>query len=185
MKMKKLTLDEQTMEQARRMIVVITGAVVLVAVGFALKPVIVSRAQQELARITAEETEEAASADGETYVAAQESIATFQDERSRNRTVTVAQLNSIIEDENTDEETRREAQQALIDSVQRTEQETAIEGLVTALGFESCVASVGADTCTVVVKADSLTRQQAAQVLDVACRETGMLSGSIKVIPVE
>ncbi|MDO4357367.1 MAG: SpoIIIAH-like family protein [Clostridia bacterium] len=183
--MKKLSLDEQTMEQARRMIVAITGVVVLVALGFALKPVITSRAQQELARITGNQTAQQAEDEEPAYVSAAESIATFQDERSRNRTVTVAQLNSIIEDEKTDEQTRREAQQSLMSSIERSEQETAIEGLVNALGFESCVASVGSDTCTVVVKTPSLTRQQAAQILDVACRETGMLSGSIKVIPVE
>lgn len=184
--MKKLSLDEQTMEQARRMIVAITGVVVLVALGFTLRPVVISRVQQEMARQSGDQTaQDAAEGDAQTYVAASESIATFQDERSRNRTVTVAQLNSIIEDDRTDDETRREAQQALMESIERSDQETAIEGLVMALGFESCVASVGGDSCTVVVKAASLTRQQAAQVLDVACRQTGMLAGSIKVIPVE
>ncbi len=183
--MKKLSLDEQTMEQARRMIVAITGVVVLVALGFALQPVITSRARQELARITEKQTANQEADEAADYVSAAESIATFQDERSRNRTVTVAQLNTIIEDERTDEQTRREAQQSLMSSIERSEQETSIEGLVCALGFESCVASVGSETCTVVVKAPSLTRQQAAQILDVACRETGMLSGSIKVIPVE
>ena len=182
--MKKLSLDERTMEQARRMIVAITGVVVLVALGFTLRPVVISRVQQEMARQSGDQTaQDAAEGEAQTYVAASESIATFQDERSRNRTVTVAQLNSIIEDDRTDDETRREAQQALMESIERSDQETAIEGL--ALGFESCVASVGGDSCTVVVKAASLTRQQAAQVLDVACRQTGMLAGSIKVIPVE
>lgn len=182
--MKKLSLDERTMEQARRMIVAITGVVVLVALGFTLRPVVISRVQQEAARQSGDQSAQDVD-EGQTYAAAAESIATFQDERSRNRTVTVAQLNSIIEDDRTDDETRREAQQALMESIERSDQETAIEGLVMALGFESCVASVGSDSCTVVVKAASLSRQQAAQVLDVACRQTGMLAGSIKVIPVE
>ena len=178
MKMKKLSLDEQTMEQARRMLVAITSVAVVVAVGFAVKPVVEQRVQQQTAvTVTAE------AADG--YTAAEESIATFREERTRSRSVTVAQLNAIIDDESTDDQTRREAQQALMTSMERSEQETAIEGLTTALGFESCVASVGSDSCTVVVKAQTLTRQQAAQILDIACRETGMLSGSIKVIPVE
>ena len=163
------------------MLVAVTGMVVVVALGFAVKPVI-----QEMNM----EPSEAVSADAgieqeSDYQPAEQSIATFRDERSRSRSVTVAQLNAIIDDESTDDQTRREAQQALMDSMARSEQETAIEGLTAALGFESCVASVGSDSCTVVVKASSLTRQQAAQILDVACRETGMLSGSIKVIPVE
>lgn len=182
MKMKKLTLDEQTMEQARHMLVAVTGVVVVVALGFAAKPMLQERlADREAAQVSAEVV------DGQTgdYQPAEQSIATFRDERTRSRSVTLAQLNSIIDDEATDEATRREAQQALMESMERGEQETAIEGLTAALGFESCVASVGSDSCTVVVKAAALTRQQAAQILDVACRQTGMLSGSIKVIPVE
>lgn len=181
MKMKKLSLDEQTMEQARRMLVAITSVAVVVAVGFALKPVVEQRVQQsqQMGEVSAVADE------GEGYEPAEESIAAFRDERTRSRSVTVAQLNAIIDDGDTDDQTRREAQQALMVSMERSEQETAIEGLTTALGFESCVASVGDDSCTVVVKAQTLTRQQAAQILDIACRETGMLSGSIKVIPVE
>lgn len=182
MKMKKPTLDEQTMEQARHMLVAVTGVVVVVALGFAAKPIIQERIVQREAAMASSEA-----VDGQTgdYRAAEQSIATFRDERTRSRSVTMAQLNAIIDDDATDDATRREAQQALMESMERSEQETAIEGLTTALGFESCVASVGSDSCTVVVKAASLTRQQAAQILDVACRQTGMLSGSIKVIPVE
>lgn len=182
MKMKKLSMDEQTMEQARRMLVAVTGMVVVVALGFAVKPVIQERLPIEPSEAVSAEVGIEQEGD---YQPAEQSIATFRDERSRSRSVTVAQLNAIIDDESTDDQTRREAQQALMDSMARSEQETAIEGLTAALGFESCVASVGSDSCTVVVKASSLTRQQAAQILDVACRETGMLSGSIKVIPVE
>lgn len=182
MKMKKLNLDEKTMEQARHMLVAVTGVVVVVAMGFAVRPVVEQKIHQREAQLASAMVEES---DESAYQPAEQSIATFRDERTRSRSVTVAQLNAIIEDESTDEQTRREAQQALMMSMERSEQETAIEGLTTALGFESCVASVGDDTCTVIVKAASLTRQQAAQILDVACRETGMLSGSIKVIPVE
>ena len=178
-KEKKLfSVDETTLLQARRMLIAVTGMVVLVAAGFAVKPMLTDMAQRE-----AEAT--AVQADVPDYQPAEESIATFRDERTRSRSVTVSQLNAIIDDAATDSETRRQAQNALMQTVSRAEQETAIEGLAVAMGFESCVASVGSDTCTVIVRTPSLTRQQAAQILDIASRETGMLSGSIKVIPVE
>ena len=73
--MKKLSLDERTMEQARRMIVAITGVVVLVALGFTLRPVVISRVQQEAARQSGEQSAQDVD-EGQTYAAAAESIAT-------------------------------------------------------------------------------------------------------------
>lgn len=172
-------LSEKTIEQARRMLTVTAALVVLAAMGFALRPIVEQRTRQAVAKLT---EDEAADAD---YPAAADSIATFQDERMRSRTIAGTQLNRIIDDERTDDETRREAQQTLMENQRLEAQETAIEGMVTALGFEKCVASVGAEACTVVVRTDGLTRQQAAQILDIACRETGMLSGNVKIIPVE
>ena len=178
MKLKKPELDRQTIQQAQRMLIGITGVAVVVALGFAAKPYL-DREKLRAASVIVQ------SAPEDAYEPAEQSIATFRDERARNRSVTAAQLNAIIDDVGADEDTRREARRSLIASMERSERETAIEGLVTSLGFESCVASVGEDSCTVIVRADSLTRQQAARILDVACRETGMLAGSIKVIPVE
>lgn len=178
MKLKLPEPDKSTVEQAQRMLIGITGIAVVVALGFAAKPYL-DEARVKAASATLH------TATRSDYQPAEQSIAAFRDERTRNRSVTAAQLNAIIDDTDTDDATRREAQQSLIKSMERSEQETAIEGLITALGFEGCVASVGADSCTVIVKAQSLSRQQAARILDVACRETGMLSGSIKVIPVE
>ena len=177
MKIKRPEVDQKTLEQAQRMLIGITGIVVVVALGFAAKPLL----DQQILQVSSAAVEQA---EGD-YQPAEQSIATFRDERTRARSVTSAQLSAIIDDPTTDDATRREAQQALMDSVLRAEQETAIEGLTVALGFDGCVASVGSDSCTVVVRAQSLSRQQAAQILDVACRETGMLSGSIKVIPVQ
>lgn len=179
MNLKKPELDAKTIEQAKHMLTAITGMVVVVALGFAIQPVAQQKWEQWQAVSAEADAEEAE------YLPAEQSIATFRDERARSRSVTISQLNAIIDDRNTDEQTRREAQQALMESMERSEQETAIEGLTVALGFDGSVASVGGDSCTVIVQAPSLTRQQAAQILDVACRETGMLSGSIKVIPVE
>ena len=60
--------------------------------------------------------------------------------------------------------------------------ETNIETLVKAKGFEDCVAVISDDAVSVIVKADSLQANQAAQILAIVYETTGISPENISII---
>ena len=99
----------------------------------------------------------------------------FRLEREQLRSMQTAQLNDIIHDGETDQQTRALAQRTLIDLMAWSEQETTIEG---------CVATIHEDTANILVRAEALTRQETAVILELVLRETDVDSGNVKIIPI-
>ena len=58
------------------------------------------------------------------------------------------------------------------------------EGVLRVRGFEDAVVTVHADSANVLVRTPSLSRDQSAQILELVSRETGLLGGNIKIIPI-
>ena len=108
----------------------------------------------------------------------------FRLEREQLRSMQTAQLNDIIHDSATDEETRALAQRTLISLLTWSEQETTIEGVLRARGFADCVVTVHEDTANVLVRAQTLTREESAVILELVLRETDVSSGNVKIIPI-
>ncbi len=63
------------------------------------------------------------------------------------------------------------------------EKEVTIEGLLIAKGFTDAVVTLHEGSVNVVVDTAELTRQQAAQILDIVMRESGESSENIKIMP--
>ena len=95
-----------------------------------------------------------------------------------------AQLNDIIHDGETDQQTRDLAQRTLLDLMAWAEQETTIEGVLRARGYADCAVTIHADTANVLVRAEALTRQETAVILELVLRETDVDSGNVKIIPI-
>lgn len=108
----------------------------------------------------------------------------FRLEREQLRSMQTAQLNDIIHDGETDQQTRALAQRTLIDLMAWAEQETTIEGVLRARGYEDCVATIHEDTANILVRAEALTRQETAVILELVLRETDVDSGNVKIIPI-
>ena len=108
----------------------------------------------------------------------------FRLEREQLRSMQTAQLNDIIHDGETDQQTRALAQRTLIDLMAWAEQETTIEGVLRARGYEDCVATIHEDTANILVRAEALTRQETAIILELVLRETDVDSGNVKIIPI-
>ena len=64
----------------------------------------------------------------------------------------------------------------------RVLQESNIESMVLAKGFEDCVAFIDGDTCSVVVKADKLQQQETLQILELVVSHAGISSEKVQIV---
>ena len=114
----------------------------------------------------------------------QDPILDFITERAALRREQTRQLEQMMNDENLDIVLRGEAGAQLLRLLEYSEQETTIEGVLRVRGFEDAVVTVHADSANVLVRTPSLSRDQSAQILELVSRETGLLGGNIKIIPI-
>lgn len=114
-----------------------------------------------------------------------EGLEPFRVDRDQLREQECGQLREIIDDSRTDAATRTRAQERLMNLMKWAETEVSIEELLRARGFEAVLVSVHQDCANVLVRTDALTQADAALILELTARESGLTGGAIKVIPVE
>ena len=105
--------------------------------------------------------------------------------REQLRAMEKAQLNDVAHGANTDPELAAMAQRQLLELCEREEQEITLEGVLALRGWEDPVVTVHADSVNVLLKAQAVTRQESAAILELVCRETGVKSGNVKIIPMD
>lgn len=62
------------------------------------------------------------------------------------------------------------------------EQESNIESLIKAKGFEDCIAVVGDGGATVIVASDGLLAGEVAQITEIICEQTSLPATGIKIV---
>ncbi len=112
-----------------------------------------------------------------------DSLLEYKTDRQEVRQKEVAYLDSIIENDKTEQEVLNEAQKQKIEITKNMEIELTIEGLIKAKGYDDAIVTVQATSVNVVVRVESLTQMQAAEILDIVKTETGKSSSSIKIMP--
>ena len=112
-------------------------------------------------------------------------VESFRTVRQQMRAMQKAQLNDIAHDAHCDEELKNMAQRQLLDLCEREEQELTLEGVLSMRGWENAVVTVHADCVNVLLQAESVTRQESSLILELVCRETGAMSGNVKIIPIK
>ena len=71
---------------------------------------------------------------------------------------------------------------ALISNLaERMEEETILEGMIMASGYEDAVVTNADDSYTVMVKSDNFTSDDAAKILSILVKETGVSATNVKV----
>ena len=110
--------------------------------------------------------------------------ARFKLAREQLRAMEKAQLNDVAHGSDTDPELAAMAQRQLIELCNREDQELTLEGVLAMRGWEDPVVTVHADSVNVLLRADVITRQESAAILELVCRETGVQSGNVKIIPI-
>lgn len=98
------------------------------------------------------------------------------------RTTEVAYLDSIINNDNSDMETVKDAQNQKIEIVRVMEAELTIEGLLAASGFADAIVTVQEGSVNVVIKEIEVSKEEVAKILEIVRQETDEPAQNIKVI---
>ena len=107
----------------------------------------------------------------------------YRSERNSVRAQEVANLDSIIQNTATKQETLDEAQARKLELTDMMEKEVTVEGLLRAKGFSQAIVTLSPESVNVVVADASVTSQQAAQILQIVQNETGQPAQNVKIIP--
>lgn len=113
-----------------------------------------------------------------------QAMSDFYTDREALRGDELDRLREIMADEGTPEEIRLAAGRRELELMDRSEKEAAIEAVLAARGYAPIVVTVQSDSVNVLVRAESIARQDAAVILDLVMRETGVTGGNVKIIPV-
>lgn len=102
-------------------------------------------------------------------------------DRTGAREETVTYYNAIIGDAASSAEAKASAEKELAALVAGIDTEQRLEALIKSLGFKDCIVTVGKEKINVIVKSDALSEQEAAQLLDMVCTETGKTIDYVRV----
>ena len=155
-------------------------------------------ANQELLDISEEDietsTEDIASNDSETEGTpgeavltsgtAETTVAQAKVSREQVRAQNKETLQAIIDNTNLSDAEKQDAVAQMVRITEISEQEVAIETLMSAKGFYEAVVSLTEDSADVVVKADELTDANRAQIEDIVTRKTEIAPENIVITPI-
>ena len=113
-----------------------------------------------------------------------EAMASFCADRDALRQEEIAQLAALSAQSDTPAEIRAMAQRRILNLREWMEEEATVEAVLTARGYRPILVTVHADSANVLVAADRVTREDAAVMLELIARETGISGGNIKIIPI-
>ncbi|MBQ8507913.1 MAG: SpoIIIAH-like family protein [Clostridia bacterium] len=108
----------------------------------------------------------------------------FRREREQLRAMQKSQLNDIIHGVGVEPEIAGMAQRQLIEICESEEAELTLEGVLRMRGYEDCVVTVHNASVNVLLHAGIITQQDSSLILELVCRETGVQSGNVKIIPI-
>ena len=114
----------------------------------------------------------------------EDAVTAFRTEREQLRAMQKAQLNEIVHGDGTEAEIAALAQRQLMELCSREEHEMTLEGLLALRGFDDPVVTVQSDSVNVLLRTELVTQQECSVILDLVCRETGVQSGNVKIIPI-
>ncbi|AAM24514.1 stage III sporulation protein AH [Caldanaerobacter subterraneus subsp. tengcongensis MB4] len=106
----------------------------------------------------------------------------YREEREINRSRSIDALKEIVENKNTSQATRDEAQKQIIKLTEITNQEMIIENLIKAKGFQDAVVMIDNGIVNVIVQADKLSEEEVAQIVEIVSRQTGVSLDNIKIM---
>ncbi|MDY4953808.1 MAG: SpoIIIAH-like family protein [Candidatus Onthomonas sp.] len=111
-------------------------------------------------------------------------FATARLNREEARDNSLAILQKTVDDPEASQEAINSASESITAMASATLQESKIESLITAKGYEDCVAFIGDNSVSVVVKAksDTLASADVAKITDIVVGETKFAASDVKVI---
>lgn len=104
-------------------------------------------------------------------------------ERERSRSQSIDLQREIINNPQTDDATRKQAQSEIYVMSKNMQRELEVESLIRAKGYKDCVVFLEDKNVTVVVQAKSLEQEDAIKITDLVSRSTGVDQQNIVLIP--
>ena len=111
-------------------------------------------------------------------------ISVFASDRNTVREAEIEQLEALCVDMSASDEIRLSAARRIMTLREWMEKEAVIEDVLQARGYELPVVTVHEDSVNVVLRAQRLSQQEAAVILELVMRETGVTGGNLKIIPI-
>lgn len=102
--------------------------------------------------------------------------------RDKLRAGLIDRLNEIVNNDNTSDEMRIDAQKKIMKIGDLSEKELTIEGLVKAKGFEEVLAFLTDENIKIIVSRDELSEQDMVKILDIVMGETDLDASNIKIM---
>ncbi|MBR2848388.1 MAG: SpoIIIAH-like family protein [Clostridia bacterium] len=112
-------------------------------------------------------------------------FAAMQLSRQQARDEAMEVLLSVAESDTAIESMRAEALDGMAQIAMDIENESNIETLILAKGFEQCVAVVNGNTASVIVKTTGLLPSEVAQISEIVYEQAGILPANLKIIEKE
>jgi len=109
-------------------------------------------------------------------------FAAFRLEREEARAETLEILEDLIENPNTDEGIKQQAQEKILALTGRMEKEKEIENLIRARGYQESLAFLHDDTVDIIIQTEGLERDDVARVGDIVSKATGFNFADITII---
>lgn len=103
-------------------------------------------------------------------------------ERDKARSRQIELLKEIVNNTNSSTETRRVAQQKLLNITEKTENEVQIENILIARGFNDAVVFIQPESITVVVKGEALVKEDENKVKEAVSQISGISNEDITVM---
>ncbi len=110
------------------------------------------------------------------------SVARVEKQKARSEAVDI--YNGLINNANSSAEAKTKAEQDISNVAKFTEQETMLENLIKAKGFEEAVVYLSGDDARVVVKSKGLVPAQVAQIKDVILQNAELSAEQIKIVEI-
>ena len=103
-------------------------------------------------------------------------------DRQRTRDEAIEVLQAIVDDDSSTEAAKTEASTQISTLASIMEQESNIETLIVAKGFEECVAVISNGAASIVVKSEGLTPAQIAQINEIVYTQASIKPVNVKII---
>ena len=117
--------------------------------------------------------------------AAVDKIATSRNERDQKRNSTVEQYTKTVNDSNADDDSKNEALKGLNKIAENIVNESSIETVIKAKGFQEALAIISDESVTVIVPSDGLLTSETLQIQDAVTSQIKIDLEKIKIIAVK
>ena len=111
-------------------------------------------------------------------------FATAKKDRQKARELAKETVEELLDTDKLSEEDKNKVLDKINATAKNIENESNVETILSAKGFEKVLAVISDSAITIVVKSEGLTSAQTLQIQDVVTNETGVALSNIKIIPV-